>query len=47
MMDDWLRLGLYVGAWVWICSPWFRFLVLPGLEPHRGIPLWRWPWGAP
>lgn len=35
----------YLILWAWMCSPWFRFMVLPGLMPHRGIPLWEWPWG--
>jgi hypothetical protein len=43
-MNGWLLAVLYVGAWAWVCSPWLRFALLPGLQPHRGIPLVLWPW---
>lgn len=43
-MTGWLGLLGYLSLVAWAFSPWLRFAILPGLEPHRGIPLWDPPW---
>lgn len=43
-MNGWLGLVGYALVWAWVCSPWLRFAILPGLMPHRALPLWVWPW---